>query len=97
MPARDNRILPQPEARAIGAVTALNVKRVAPAWKPSGTRNGPCMSIFPDGSRIPFGRTPKPRERKNPNIVIVAAPTKKQQITSLIMSLPAANGGNPDA
>ena len=49
----DHKIVIRADARAMGAVTALSGK-VAPRWKSSKTRSGECVSIFPDGTRVPF-------------------------------------------
>lgn len=50
------------DAKSQGAVTALST-RASERWKGSGTKSGECVSIFPDGTRIPFThtrtRTPK--------------------------------------
>lgn len=51
-----DKIVVRADARAMSAVTALDV-RVSPRWKSSGTKSGECVSIFPDGTRIPFVRT----------------------------------------
>lgn len=44
------------DARAIGAVTALDT-RASIRWKSSDVHSGECVSIFPDGTRVPFTRT----------------------------------------
>lgn len=60
---RDNRMMIRADAKAQGAVTANSI-RVSERWKGSGTRNGECVSILPDGSRVPFTVT---RTRKTTN------------------------------
>ena len=50
---RDNRMLIRADAKAQGMVTSNSV-RVSERWKGSGTKSGECVSILPDGSRVPF-------------------------------------------
>lgn len=55
---RDDRMMIRADAKAQGAITAIS-PRASERWKSSGTRSGECVSIFPDGTRIPFVRTRK--------------------------------------
>jgi hypothetical protein len=93
---RDDRILLREDATAIGAVTALS-KKAAPRWKSSGTKSGPCVSIFPGREPIPFVRTPRDTTALNRHVTHRNNLTKSDAIRNLILSLPASNGGNPDA
>lgn len=61
---RDHRMSIRADARAIGAVTATST-RASNRWQSSGTRSGECVSIFPDGTRIPFTPT---RRKSDPAI-----------------------------
>jgi len=71
--ARDDRIVIKADARCIGAVTALSVGRYSERWKGSGTKSGECVSIFPDGTKLPFTRT----RTTNPSTRLLAVKTAK--------------------
>jgi hypothetical protein len=58
----DHRMSIRADARAIGAVTALDT-RASSRWVGSGTRSGPCTTRFGDGPAIPFTRTRDNSER----------------------------------
>jgi len=85
---RDDRMVIRADAKAIGAVTALSI-RAADRWQGSGTKSGECISIFPDGTTIPFTRTRKPSERLAAHITHRNRLTKQDTINSLLMSLPS--------
>lgn len=51
---RENeKMMVRADARSIGLVTSHDT-RVSTRWQGSGTKSGECVSIFPDGSRVPF-------------------------------------------
>ena len=54
------RIQNSPETYAI---TESRTVRASARWTSSGTRSGECVSIFPDGTKIPF--TPTRPERSH--------------------------------
>lgn len=76
---RDDRMMIRADARAQGAVTAIST-RVAPRWKSSGTKSGECVSIFPDGTRIPFVRTRNTEPRKPRNTVSVSRAAQTREL-----------------
>lgn len=76
---RDDRMMIRADAKAQGAVTALST-RVAPRWKSSGTKSGECVSIFPDGTRIPFVRTRNASEPRKRNTVSVSRAAKTREL-----------------
>ena len=54
------KMMVRADARAIGLVTSHDI-RAGARWQGSGTKSGECVSIFPDGSRVPFKATTKTR------------------------------------
>lgn len=80
---RDARMQNAADAKAFGAVTAKTI-RVSERWKGSGTKSGPCESIFPDGTRIPFTRTRNTEPRKRPATVSIQ---RAAQTRALIQSI----------
>jgi hypothetical protein len=79
---RDARMQNAADAKAFGAVTSKTV-RVSERWKGSGTKSGECISIFPDGTRIPFVRTRKPNE----HVQRITRASQTAQKRSLIQSI----------
>lgn len=67
---RDSRMMIRADARAIGAVTAID-QRGSERWKSSNTKNGECVSIFPDGTVLPFSAA-KSRKYSTPKIKMTA-------------------------
>jgi hypothetical protein len=63
-------------------------------WKSSGTRSGECVSIFADGTRVPFAATRTPRTRK-PRIVEIRE-TRVQRDAAIHARIGATNEMNPD-
>lgn len=55
---KEARMMVRSDARSNGMVTSLTT-RVSERWQGSGTKSGECVSIFPDGSRVPFNATRK--------------------------------------
>lgn len=80
---RDARMQNQADAKAFGAVTSKTV-RVSERWKGSGTRSGECVSIFPDGTRIPFVKTRAHSDTPKPRTVSI---TRAAQTRTLIQSI----------
>ena len=76
---RDNRMMIRADAKAQGAITAHST-RASERWQGSGTKSGECVSIFPDGTRIPF--VPTRTHTRKPRTVTIdrAAQTRKLQI-----------------
>lgn len=68
---RDSRMMIRADAKAQGAITAIS-PRVSDRWKGSGTKSGECVSIFPDGTRIPFVRTRNTETTRKPRTVTIA-------------------------
>lgn len=81
---RDSSIMVRADARAQGAVTALSVGRYSERWKGSGTKSGECVSIFPDGTRVPFVRT-----RNTQNVAGVVRRVSKNNASSYFDRLAA--------
>lgn len=46
-------------------MTESRTVRVSKRWNSSGTKSGECVSIFPDGTTIPFVPTRKTRDHVN--------------------------------
>ena len=80
---RDDRMMIRADARAQGAITAHST-RVAPRWKGSGTKSGECVSILPDGSRVPFTVTRTRNVTPKPKTVSVS---RAAQTRALIQSI----------
>lgn len=81
---RDNRMLIRADAKAQGMVTS-NSTRVSERWKGSGTKSGECVSIFPDGTRIPFTRTRNAESRKPTTVSISRAAQTRALIRSITL------------
>lgn len=82
---RDNRMLIRADAKAQGMITS-NSTRVSERWKGSGTKSGECVSIFPDGTRIPFThtRTRNPRVKHTEVSIARARQAKLRAIAGTI-------------
>lgn len=81
---RDARMQNSADAKAYGMVTSKTV-RVSERWQGSGTKSGECVSIFPDGTRIPFTRTRKPNENAKRITRASQAAQKRQLIQSITL------------
>ncbi len=88
---RDARMQNAADAKAFGAVTAKTI-RVSERWKGSGTKSGECVSIFPDGTRIPFVRTRNTENRKPRTVSITRAAQTRALIQSITLDHDYNNG-----
>ena len=61
-------------APEVYSLTESRNVRASETWKTSGTRSGECVSIFPDGTRLPFSAA-KSRTRKNRVTVVTSSTT----------------------
>ena len=81
---RDDRMMIRADAKAQGMVTS-NTTRYSERWKGSGTKSGECVSIFPDGTRIPFARTRNAEPRKPTTVSISRAAQTRALIRSITL------------
>jgi hypothetical protein len=89
----DHSMFLREDARAMGAVTALDV-RVTERWTATRTRVAPCVSIAPDGTTTLFSASRTPRDVLGNSTKLRPAPlrapalSKREKIDALLMSLP---------
>lgn len=89
-----SRVNDSPE---VYAITESRTVRANPRWKSSGTRSGECVSIFPDGTRIPFTttRTRKPQIKHTEISIARARAAKLREIAGTIRMADQDQGDFP--